>query len=170
MNAYESLSHTRWECKYHIVFIPKYRRKAPCGELRKHMGEIFHELARQRESKITEGHLMPDHVNILISIPPKYSVAEVMGFMKGKSAIHIARTFAGKRKNFVGQHFWARGYLVSTVGKDEAMVRKTSKSRKRRISAWINWRCSNAEAGFAGSGKAALSRSSYQATGSAGGL
>jgi putative transposase len=124
MNAYESLSHTRWECKYHIVFIPKYRRKALFGELRKHMGELFHELARQRESKIEEGHLMTDHVHILISIPPKYSVAEVMGFMKGKSAIHIARTFVGKRRNFVGQHFWARGYMVSTVGKDEAAVRK----------------------------------------------
>ena len=88
------------------------------------MGELFHELARQRASKIEEGHLMPDHVHILISIPPKYSVSEVMGFMKGKSAIHIARTFVGKRKNFVGQHFWARGYLVSTVGKDEATIRK----------------------------------------------
>jgi putative transposase len=125
MNAYESLSHTRWECKYHIVFIPKYRRKALFGELRKHLGELFHELARRRESKIEEGHLMPDHVHILISIPPKYSVSEVMGFMKGKSAIHIARTFVGKRRNFVGQHFWARGYLVSTVGKDD-----TSKSKK----------------------------------------
>ena len=88
------------------------------------MGELFHELARQRESKIEEGHLMPDHVHILISIPPKYSVSQVMGFIKGKSAIHIARTFVGKRKNFVGQHFWARGYLVSTVGKDEATIRK----------------------------------------------
>ena len=124
MNAYESLSHTRWECKYHIVFIPKYRRKALFGEIRKHMGELFHELARRRERKIEEGHLMPDHVHILISIPPKYSVSEVMGFMKGKSAIHIARTFVGKRRNFVGQHFWARGYMVSTVGKDEAAVRK----------------------------------------------
>jgi putative transposase len=124
MNTYESLSHTKWECKYHIVFIPKYRRKTLFGELRRHLGELFHELARQRESKIEEGHLMPDHVHILISIPPKYSVAEVMGFMKGKSAIHIARTFVGKRRNFVGQHFWARGYLVSTVGKDEATIRK----------------------------------------------
>jgi len=124
MNAYESLSHTRWECKYHIVFIPKYRRKSLFGEIRKHMGELFHELARQRESKIEEGHLMPDHVHILISIPPKYSVSQVMGFIKGKSAIHIARTFVGKRKNFVGQHFWAKGYLVSTVGKDEATIRK----------------------------------------------
>jgi len=131
MNTYESLSHTRWECKYHIVFIPKYRRKALFGEIRKHMGELFHELARQRESKIEEGHLMPDHVHILISIPPKYSVSEVMGFMKGKSAIHIARTFAGKRQNFVGQHFWARGYLVSTVGKDEAMIRQYIQAQEK---------------------------------------
>ena len=122
MNTYESLSHTKWECKYHIVFIPKSRRKSLFGELRKHMGERFHELARQRESKIEEGHLMPDHVHILISIPPKYSVSAVMGFMKGKSAIHIARTFGGKKKNFVEQHFWPRGYLVSTVGKDKATV------------------------------------------------
>ena len=131
MNTYESLSHTRWECKYHIVFIPKYRRKALFGEIRKQMGELFHELARQRESKIEEGHLMPDHVHILISIPPKYSVSEVRGFMKGKSAIHIARTFVGKRKNFVGQHFWARGYLVSTVGKDEAMIRKYIQAQEK---------------------------------------
>jgi putative transposase len=131
MNTYESLSHTRWECKYHIVFIPKYRRKALFGEIRRHIGELFHELARQRESKIEEGHLMPDHVHILISIPPKYSVSEVMGFVKGKSAIHIARTFVGKRKNFVGQHFWARGYLVSTVGKDEAMIRKYIQAQEK---------------------------------------
>jgi len=124
MSNYESLSHTKWECKYHVVFIPKYRRKLLYGRLRRHLGEVFHDLSRQRESRIEEGHLMPDHVHILISIPPKYSVAEVMGFLKGKSAIHIARTFTGRRRNFVGQHFWARGYLVSTVGKDEAVVRK----------------------------------------------
>jgi putative transposase len=124
MNAYESLSHTKWECKYHVVFIPKYRRKALYGPLRSHLGAVFRELARQKECEIIEGHLMPDHVHMLISIPPKYSVSAVMGFIKGKSAIHIARVYAGKRRNFVGQHFWARGYLVSTVGKDEAAVRK----------------------------------------------
>jgi putative transposase len=124
MNAYESLSHTKWECKYHVVFIPKYRRKALYGPLRQHLGSVFRELARQKESEIIEGHLLPDHVHMLISIPPKYSVSAVMGFMKGKSAIHIARVYAGKRRNFVGQHFWARGYLVSTVGKDEVAVRK----------------------------------------------
>ena len=109
MNDYSSLSHTKWECKYHVVFIPKYRRKALYGELRRHMGQVFHELARQKECKVEEGHLMPDHVHMLLSIPPKYSVSAVLGFIKGKSAIHIARTFSGKRRNFVGQHFWARG-------------------------------------------------------------
>ena len=124
MNEYGSLSHSKWECKYHVVFIPKYRRKALYGKLRQQLGPVFRELARQKECDILEGHLMPDHVHVLISIPPKYAVAQVMGFIKGKSAIHIARVYAGHRRNFVGQHFWARGYLVSTVGKDEAAVRK----------------------------------------------
>jgi len=124
MNGDESLSHTKWEGKYHVVFIPKYRRKALYGPLRQHMGPVFRELARQKECEVVEGHLMPDHVHLLLSIPPKYAVSAVMGFIKGKSAIHIARVYAGKRRNFVGQHFWARGYLVSTVGKDEAAVKK----------------------------------------------
>ena len=98
-------------------------RKALFGELRRRLGELFHELAWPRESKIEEGHLMSDQVHILISIAPKYSMSEVISFLKGKSAIHLARAFVGKRRNFVGQHFWARGYLVSTVGKDEATVR-----------------------------------------------
>ena len=131
MQNYESLSHTRWECKYHVVFIPKYRRKALFGELRRHLGPVFRELARQRECEILEGHLMPDHVHMLIAIPPKYAVAQALGFLKGKSAIHIARTYAGRRRNFVGQHFWARGYLVSTVGKDEATVRKYIQEQER---------------------------------------
>jgi putative transposase len=120
----ESLKHTRWECKYHIVFIPKYRRKALFGELRNELGGIFRALAEQRESTVLEGHLLPDHVHMLISIPPKYSVAQVVGFVKGKSAIQIARTFIGKRRNFTGQHFWARGYFVSTVGRDELTIRE----------------------------------------------
>ena len=119
-----SLSHTRWECKYHIVFIPKYRRKAMYKELRKYLGEIFHELARHRECKIEEGHLCVDHVHMLISIPPKYSVSQVMGYIKGKSAIAIARRYGGKRRNIVGQKFWARGYFVSTVGRDERTIRE----------------------------------------------
>lgn len=120
----QSLSHTVWDCKYHIVWIPKYRKKAIFKDLRKYLGEIFRELASQKECKVIEGHLMPDHVHILLSIPPKYSVSQVVGFIKGKSAIQIARNFQGRKKNFVGQHFRARGYYVSTVGKDEEAVRE----------------------------------------------
>ena len=131
MNDYDSLNHSKWECKYHVVFIPKYRRKALYGQLRRHLGTVFRELARQKECEIFEGHLMWDHVHMLVSIPPKYAVAQVMGYLKGKSAIHIARAYAGRRRNFVGQHFWARGYLVSTVGKDEATVRKYIQEQER---------------------------------------
>ena len=124
MSKYRTLQQTEWECKYHVIFIPKYRRKVLYGALRRHLGEIFRRLARQRECEIEEGHLMPDHVHILMSIPPKHSVAQVMGYIKGKSAIHIARQFGGTRRNFTGQHFWARGYFVSTVGRDEEVIRK----------------------------------------------
>lgn len=123
MSKYNMLQHTEWECLFHIVFIPKYRRKVLYGQLRKHLGEIFRRLARQKECEISEGHLMPDHVHILISIPPKYAVAQVMGYLKGKSAIQIARQFGAVRKNYVGQSFWARGYFVSTVGRDEDVIR-----------------------------------------------
>ena len=119
----QTLSHSAWECKYHVVWIPKYRKKVLYGELRKYLGEILHELAKQKECKIEEGHLMSDHVHMLISIPPKYSVAQVVGFLKGKSAITLARTYLGRRKNFTGQSFWARGYHVSTVGRDEEKIR-----------------------------------------------
>ena len=133
---YETLSHSKWDCKYHVVFIPKYRRKALYAELRKFLGEAFRKLTEQKESRIEEGHLMPDHVHMLISIPPKYAVANVVGFMKGKSAIHIARTFMERKRNFVGQHFWARGYFVSTVGRDEAVIReyiKHQEAEDRRV-------------------------------------
>ena len=123
MRQVKSLSHTRWECKYHIVFIPKYRRKVLFGQIRRELTDVFHSLARQRESLIEEGHLMPDHVHMMISIPPKYAVSQVVGYIKGKSAIHIARTYSGRKKNFVGQHFWARGYFASTVGRDEEVIR-----------------------------------------------
>jgi putative transposase len=123
MNEYQSLNHTQWECKYHVVFIPKGRRKVLYGQIRTELGEVFRELARQKESKVEEGHLRPDHVHMLLSIPPKYAVSQVVGYLKGKSAIYIARTFGGKRRNFVGEHFWARGYFVSTVGREEAVVR-----------------------------------------------
>ena len=119
----QSLSHTKWDCKYHVIWIPKYRKKSIFADLRKYLGAIFRELAKQKECTVIEGHLMPDHVHILLSIPPKYSVAQIVGFIKGKSAIQIARNFRGRKKNFVGQNFWARGYYVSTVGKDEEAVR-----------------------------------------------
>ena len=124
MNVYESLKHTTWDCKFHVVFIPKGRRKTLFGQIRRELGEVFHDLAKRKESRIEEGHLMIDHVHMLISIPPKYAVSQVVGFIKGKSAIHIARVYAGRRRNFVGQHFWARGYWVSTVGRDEKIVRQ----------------------------------------------
>ena len=124
MDTYQTSSHTTWECKYHVVFIPKYRRKTLFAELRQHLGAIFRELAAQKESRVEEGHLMPDHVHMLLSIPPKYAVAQIVGFIKGKSAIHIARNYLGRRRNFVGQHFWARGYFVSTVGRDEESIRE----------------------------------------------
>lgn len=124
MTEYETLCHAKWECKYHLVFIPKCRRKALYEGLRCNLGEVFRSLARQRESRIEEGHLMPDHVHMLISIPPKYSVAQVVGYIKGKSAIYIARTFMERKRDFVGQYFWARGYFVSTVGRDEAVIRE----------------------------------------------
>ena len=124
MDENESLRHSRWECKYHVVFIPKCRRRTLYKALRKHLGEVFQRLASQKESRIIEGHLMPDHVHMLISIPPKYGVSQVIGFIKGKSAIHMARVYGEKKRNFVGQHFWARGYFVSTVGRDEAMIRE----------------------------------------------
>lgn len=95
MSEYRSLNHTEWKCDYHVVFIPKYRKKVIYGEIRRELGDVFRRLAAQRESRIEEGHLAPDHVHMMISIPPKYSVSQVIGYIKGKSAIHIARTFGG---------------------------------------------------------------------------
>ena len=124
MKDYQSLSHTKWDCKYHVVFIPKYRRKRIFGTLRQHLGEIFRELAKQKESRIVEGHLMADHMHMCISIPPKLAVSSVVEFIKGKSAISIARNFLGRKRNFTGERFWARGYFVSTVGLEEEVVRE----------------------------------------------
>jgi len=124
-------SHTKWDCKFHIVFIPKYRRKILYGKLKGHLGEIFHELSRHKESRIEEGHLMPDHVHMMISIPPKYSVAQVIGYIKGKSAIKIARLYRGRGSNVRGQYFWARGYFASTVGRDEEVIREYIRNQER---------------------------------------
>jgi putative transposase len=131
MQTYESLKHTTWDCKYHVVFIPKCRRKVLYQGIRQELGRVFRSLAEQWECRVEEGHLMPDHVHMLMSVPPKYSVSNVMGFIKGKSAIHIARVYAGRRRNFVGQHFWARGYWVSTVGKNEAAVRQYIQNQEK---------------------------------------
>ena len=107
-----------------MVFIPKYRRKALYKELRRHLGEVLRQLAKQKESQVEEGHLLPDHVHMMVAIPPKYAVSQVIGYIKGKSAIHLARVYGGRKQNFVGQHFWARGFYVSTVGRNEEAVRK----------------------------------------------
>jgi putative transposase len=140
MHAYESLKHTTWECKYHVVFIPKCRRKALYAQLRRDMGPVFRELAEQKECKVEEGHLMPDHVHMLLSVPPKYSVSSVMGFIKGKSAIHLARVYAGRRRNFVGQHFWARGYWYRRLVRTRRRCVGISKSRRKKTDASNNWR------------------------------
>ena len=129
MKDYRSLSHTKWDCKYHVVFIPKYRRKRIFGKLRGHLGEILHELAKQKQSRIVEGHLRPDHVHMCISIPPKFSVSSVVGFIKGKSAISIARNFLGRRRNF--RKVFGRGGTVSTVGLDEVVVREYIRNQEK---------------------------------------
>ena len=123
-NLYQSLSHSKWNCKYHVIFVPKNRKRILYGKIRQELGKILHELAKQKESNITEGSLNLDHVHMCIEIPPKYAVASVLGFLKGKSAIAIARTIQGKDRNYTGAHFWARGYAVSTVGFDEEIIKK----------------------------------------------
>ncbi len=136
MRQVGSLSHSRWECKYHVVFIPKYRKKAIFGQIRRDLSDVMRRLAEQKESRIEEGHLMADPVHMLISIPPKYAVSTVIGFIKGKSAIHIARRYAERKRSFVGHRFWARGYFVSTVGRDEEAIReyiRHQESEDRRI-------------------------------------
>ncbi len=124
MSDYKRTNHTEWDCKYHISFIPKYRKKVLYGKLRDRLGAVFQQLAHRKECDVEEGYLMGDHVHMMISIPPKYSVASVVGFVKGKSAIWIAREFSEVTRGFVGKHFWARGYFVSTVGRDEETIRR----------------------------------------------
>jgi len=123
MHDWQSLSHVRWDCKYHIVIIPKFRKRVLYGRFRKRVGEVVRELCRQRGIEVVEGHLMPDHIHMCLSIPPKYSVAFVIGFIKGKSAVRIHRQILGN-KRVTGLHFWSRGYCVSTVGLDEETIRK----------------------------------------------
>jgi putative transposase len=131
MDEYASLSHTKWECKDHVVFIPKCRRKVLYAKLRPHLGEVFRELAKQKESRIEEGHLLSDHVHMMIAIPPKYAVSQVVGYIKRKSAIHLARVYGERKRNFIGQHFWARGFFVSTVGRNETVIREYIRSQEQ---------------------------------------
>ena len=143
MDEMESLSHTKWECKYHVIFIPKGRRKALYGELRKYLGEVFRKLAEQKQSRIEEGYLLPDHVHMMIAIPPKHAVSQVIGFIKGKNAIHLARVYGERKRNFVGLHFWARGYWVSTLGRDEAVIRdyiRNQEAEDQRLDQLGLWR------------------------------
>lgn len=141
MDKIESLNHMKWDCKYYVVFIPKFRRKTLYGELRKHLGDVFRTLAQHKGSRIDEGHLMPDHVHMMISIPPKYSVSNVVGYIKGKSAIHLARVYGERKRNFVGQHFWARGYFVSTVGRDEEVIRNYIRHQVQEDEKWSSLGC-----------------------------
>jgi putative transposase len=143
MDEQESLNHTKWECKYHVVFIPKCRRKTLYQELRRYLGEVFRRLAEQKESPIEEGHLRSHHVHMMIAIPPKYAVSQVIGYIKGKSAIHLARVYGERKRNFVGQHFWARGFYVSTVGRDEAVIREYIRKQEqedKRLDQMNLWR------------------------------
>ena len=123
MREWQSLSHVRWYCRYHVVFVPKYRKRAIFGHLREGIGKILRKLCVEHEIELVEGHAMADHVHMLLSIPPKFSVANTVGYVKGKSAIRIHRQFLGRERNFTGFHFWARGYCVSTIGLDEEKIR-----------------------------------------------
>jgi putative transposase len=129
--SYENLSHSKWDCTYHVVFIPKGRKKELYGKIRKYLGPVFHELAQQKRCKIVEGHMVQDHVHMMVQIPPKYAVAEIVGYMKGKSAISVARQFGGRKRNFNGEKFWARGYAVSTVGYEKEKVRAYVKNQEQ---------------------------------------
>ena len=143
MDDYERLSHSKWECKYPMVFIPKCRRNVLYRQLRQHLGEVFRQLASHKACRIEEGHLMADHVHMLLSIPPKYAVSHVVGTIKGKSAIHLARDYGERRRNFVGHSFWARGYFVSTVGRDETTIReyiRHQEAEDRRLDQTDLWR------------------------------
>ena len=130
MHEWESQAHVRWDCKYHVVIVPKYRRKAIYGNLRRQIGRVLRDLCRQRGIGLVEGHAMPDHVHLCLSIPPRYSVAHTVGFLKGKSAVRIHRELLRERR-LVGLHFWATGYCVSTVGLDEAAVREYIRDQEK---------------------------------------
>jgi putative transposase len=124
MREWQSQSHVRWYCRYHIVFVPKYRKRVIFGSLKKGIGKILREQCERQGVELLEGHALSDHVHLCMSIPPKFSVANTVGTLKGKSAIQIHRRYLKKQRNFTGFHFWARGYCVSTIGLDEDMIRQ----------------------------------------------
>ena len=131
MNDWQTLSHVKWECKYHVIIVPKYRKRIIYGQLKREIGSMLRELFRQKGAEVIEGHAMIDHVHVCVSVPPKHSLAQVIGFVKGKSAIQIHRKFLGRQSNFSGFHFWSRGYCVSTVGRDENMIREYIKNQEK---------------------------------------
>ena len=131
IQEYEKLNQSVWECKYHLVFIPKYRKKALYGALRNQIGSVLRKLAESKGCQVLEGYVMTDHIHMLITIPPKYRVSDIVGYIKGKSAIHVARHFRGKERNFTGESFWARGYFISTVGRDEKVIREYIKNQEK---------------------------------------
>lgn len=128
----ESLAHSKWVCKYHIVFTPKYRRKMIYNELREDIKEIIKDLCKWKGIKIIEGHMMSDHVHLLLSIPPKYSISSVMGYLKGKSAIMIFERHANLRYKYGRRNFWSTGYYVSTVGINELTVAKYIREQEKQ--------------------------------------
>lgn len=130
-SSFESLAHSQWCCKYHVVFIPKCRKKDLYGKIRIFLKSQFHELARQKDCRILSGNMVQDHVHMLIEIPPKHSVASIIGYLKGKSAIAIARQFRGRKRNFNGESFWARGYHVSTVGFEKEAIERYIKKQEQ---------------------------------------
>jgi putative transposase len=131
-NKSDSLAHTKWMCKYHIVFTPKYRRKVIYNQIRKDIGEILRTLCQYKGIEVHEGHLMPDHVHLLVSIPPKYSVSSVMGYLKGKRALTIFERHANLKYKYGNRHFWCEGYYVSTVGLNEETIRKYIEEQEQR--------------------------------------
>jgi putative transposase len=123
MREWQSLSHVKWECKYHVVIVPKYRKRVLYGRVKREVGKIIRQLCRQKEVDLLEGHAMPDHIHLVLSVPPKLSIAMVLGYLKGKSAIHIHRQLEGVNRGFTGKHFWSRGHCVSAIGLDEETIR-----------------------------------------------
>jgi putative transposase len=131
MRDWRSQAHVKWECKYHVIIVPKYRKKKLFGNLRREIGEILRELCRQKGVELVEGKAMPDHVHMLLSVPPKFSIAMVVGYLKGKSAIRIHRQLEKTSGTLFGRSFWSRGYCVSTVGLDEAMIKNYIQNQEK---------------------------------------